>query len=152
MLARIVQLLLDAGADINACGHGASTELLRVPIATGNIGLLNILLDAGVDPNGVLHYSLVIPLVFASGRAKLQCAKLLIERGSDLEGVDSHLISEMYRYRNLKGPFSDAVEVVLKVKPNSNTGLLLVTAAKYEHGASVNLMPRHGTTPDTHTG
>lgn len=62
------------------------------PITQGNNDLMTILLDAGADPNENDRWK--IPLVEAISKGRLSCAKLLIEYGADLEGIDSKLISD----------------------------------------------------------
>ena len=58
---RIVQLLLDVGADVRAGGHGASAELLYIPIREGNYDKMAMLFDAGVDPDE--HDRLILTLM-----------------------------------------------------------------------------------------
>lgn len=78
----------------------------------------------------------------------MQCANLLIERGANLESIDSRLISALCSLSCCKESFPSAVELALKVKPNLSTELLLIAAAKYGHSETVNLLLRYGTAPD----
>ncbi|CAD6581748.1 MAG: hypothetical protein ASARMPRED_000694 [Alectoria sarmentosa] len=143
---RIVRLLLDAGADINASGHGNSTALMDQPILNDNIQVMTILLDAGADPNG--NDELQTPFIHAIEYGQVQCANLLIERGANLESIDSHLISALCRLSWRRESFPSAIELALKVKPNLSTEMLLIAAAKYGHSESVNLLLRNGTSAD----
>ena len=142
---RIVRILLDAGADVHACGHGGSAELLYLPIYRGDTDLVNLLLDAGADPND--NDGAETPLTWAIQRCQQQCIKLLLERGADLESIDSCLISKLYDLRDTY-QFQPAIQIALELKPNLNTQTLLFAAAKYGQIKSVNLMLRNGTAPD----
>lgn len=70
---------------------------------------------------------------------KLQCARLFIERGADLESVGSSLTSALYSLHYEKKSFPLAIEMALEVKPNLNPELLLIPAAKYGYSDSVSL-------------
>lgn len=145
---RIAQMLLDAGADIHAGGHGTSTKLLCLAIDTGDIDLMTLILDTGVDPNE--DEWVEIPLVWAIQECKRNGAKLLVERGANLESRESRLISALYELRETVQQFLRAVEIALEVKPNLNTERLLFAAAKYGQVDAVKLMLRNGAAPDVY--
>ena len=142
---RIVRSLLDAGADVHACGHGGSAELLYHPISQGDTDLITQLLDAGVDFGD--HDSSEDPLLWAISGCQRQCVKLLVERGARLKTTDSRLVPALLNLRHTK-KFRPAVQIALEVEPNLNTELLLFVAAKYGHVDSVKLLLRNGAAPD----
>lgn len=49
----IVQMLLDQGADVNYCQHGANYTSLHFAALSGNTDIVLLLLQAGVNPNAV---------------------------------------------------------------------------------------------------
>ena len=138
---RIVQMLLDAGADVHAYGHEGSAELWYSPICRGDTNMTTLLLDAGVD--------LKIPLIDAIVSGKQQCVELLVERGAQLESIDSRLIPAIYKLRDTDD-FLPPIEIALELKPDLNTEKLFFAAAKYGHIHSVKLMLRNGAAPDCH--
>ena len=142
---RIVQLLLDAGADVRAGGHRASGELFYIPIRTRNLDVMTMLLDAGVDPNE--HDRVYSPLVFAIKVREPQYARILIEHGADLESIDSSLINALYELRDRK-EFLPAIEIALDFKPNLNLDRLMFAAAKYGQVNAVKFLLRNGVTPN----
>lgn len=145
MHTRLVHILLDAGADVSAARHGIDAAILYGPILQGNIDLMITLLDAGADPNGDDKPETHLILHFDGGR--LQCAKLLIERGADLERIGFCLISALYSQRDMKG-FRLSMELALKAKPNLNTELLSIIPANHGHSNFVILVLLTGTAPN----
>ena len=142
---RIVQLLLDAGADVRAGGHRASAELLYLPIYRGNLDMMTILLDAGVDPNE--HHRVCSPLGWAIKVRKPQHARLLVEHGADLESIDSCFINALYQLRDSED-FLPALEIALDLRPNLNLEKLMFAAANYGQVNAVKFLLRNGITPD----
>ncbi len=144
---KIVQVLLDAGADVNLGGHGGSAELLYYPIIHENTHVMSMLLDAGVDPYESDGPD--IPLLWAIERHKQQSARLLLERGGNLESIESRLISVLY---GLCGgnKFLPALKMTLELRPTLNTEKLLFAAAKYGDVEAVEFMLQNGTAPDYH--
>ena len=142
---RIVQLLLDAGADVRAGGHRPSAKLLYKPMYTGNLDVMTMLLDAGVDPNE--HDSVYPPLVWAIRSCEPQYARMFIEHGADLESIDSSLINALYELRDRK-EYLPAIEIALDFKPNLNLDKLMFAAAKYGQVNAVKFLLRNGITPD----
>ena len=143
MYTRIVQLLLDAGAEVNACGHGA---LLYRPSMRGNNEVMSILLDAGVNPNE--YDKLGTPVWHAIKYRNLHCAKLLVERGADSESIDSRLVSALHSQCYAAFWIINYIEIALKVKPNLNTELLSIAAAKSGYSEYVRFLLLKGTAPD----
>lgn len=131
---RIVRILLDGGADVHAGGHAGSVELLYCPINHGDTDLITLLLDAGVDPNE--DDRVQTPLVCAISGSKLKCAKLLVQRGANLESIESCLISTLYEMRD-SSLFIGAMKTALELKPNLKTEKLLFAAAKYGQAPDV---------------
>ena len=141
MHTRIVQLLLDAGADVRAGGHRDSAELLYIPIRQGNLDVMTILLDAGEDPNE--HDRVYSPLVWAIKVRKPQYARLLIEHGADIESIDPCLINALYELRDGE-EFLPAIEIALDFKPSLNVEKLMFAAAKYGQVNAVKSLLRNG--------
>ena len=80
--SKVTQILLDAGADVNASDEGGITPLLGAAMH-GNPELIQILLDAGADvkargPDGYtpLHAAVVVPSL-----AKPEIIQLLLDAG-----------------------------------------------------------------------
>ena len=90
---RIVQLLLDAGADVDVGGDRYPANLLCSLIYNGDVDLVTKLLDASVDPDGETEGKRPLPWEIQGN--------LLIELGADLENIDSRLISVLYELRFL---------------------------------------------------
>lgn len=143
MYTRIFQLLLDAGAEVNACGPGA---LLYRPGMRGNNEVMSILLDAGVNPNE--YDELGTPVWHAIKYRNLHCAKMLIERGADSESIDLRLVSALHSQCYAAFWIINYIEIALKVKPNLNTELLSIAAAKSGYSEYVRFLLLKGTAPD----
>ena len=143
----IVRLLLVAGANINACGHESSAKLLYTPISRGNNELIDILLNAGVNPNDDDSRERT-PLIYAIQHGMQQSTEMLIQRGADLQNIDSRLTAALCSLHYDSSSFLRAIEVLIQVKPSMNTGLLLVAAVKYGYYDSVSLMLKNGASPD----
>jgi ankyrin repeat protein len=113
------RLLLDAGADINAMGGGYTPLMIAVrkrdqplvrfllelgadpnraskvcsPLELAVDGdqpeIVALLLRAGANPNwGDAHFS-VTPLIQAAEKGRLECARLLVQTGADVNQADS---------------------------------------------------------------
>ena len=85
-----VRLLLDGGADLNACDYDGSTALL---CAAGNnwtpLETLCLLLDRGADPNACDHDGGTA--LFYAARdpwTRLDTLRLLLDRGTDPNACD----------------------------------------------------------------
>lgn len=144
---RIARLLLDAGADLNAGRQRSFTSFLYLPILWRDIDRFTMLLDAGADPNAVDVFP-TTPLRYAIETSALQCVKLLIERGADLEEIDSYLISALYVADSPDRVFLCTIEAALNVKAKLNTEMLLIAVSKCGYSDSVKYMLRNGTAPD----
>lgn len=142
---RIVQSLLDAGADVRGYGPGLSAELLYSPIFRGDADLVTLLLNAGVDPNE--YDRAESPLVIAIRECKQKCARLLVEHGAQLESIKSRLIQALCEICDSER-FLPAIEIALELKPDLKTETLLFAAVKYGQIHATKFMLRNGTTPD----
>ena len=142
---RIIRLLLEAGANVDRGGQRRPWELLRSPICLEKLELMSILLNAGVDPNADGRAS---PLIWAILNGRLQPAILLVGHGADLEGIDSRLIPSLCDLIVDRRLFLSAIEVALKLKPNLNTDMVLIAAAKYGYIDCVKLMLRNRAPPE----
>lgn len=81
---RIVQLLLDNGADVNAeCPGDTSITALQAASASGRVDIAKLLLDNGAEaniPGGLYGNALLTAVAFDHE----EVAKLLLERGADI--------------------------------------------------------------------
>ena len=127
---RIVELLLDRGADLEAIDVDGDTPLMCAAIG-GHSDIFKMLLSRGADAdilnineNGVLHYAAMggsveilnlsldrgldinaqnaqnqggaTPLFAAVYGNKQEVVKFLLEKGADIEALDSHWLTPLY--------------------------------------------------------
>lgn len=79
----VVRLLLDRGADVHAKTQLGSTPLIVAASATGTAGVVALLIEKGADPNAAENRG-VTPLIAAAGVGNTAVAKLLLERGANV--------------------------------------------------------------------
>jgi ankyrin repeat protein len=85
--AEIVEILIDAGADVNREDKHGSSALSRCAIG-GGIKAVRLLLDAGADVNS-RSATLGTPLMGAAAEGDLEVVRLLVSQGADVEAVSS---------------------------------------------------------------
>ncbi|KAL8701797.1 MAG: hypothetical protein Q9201_004711 [Fulgogasparrea decipioides] len=78
---KIVEMLLDKGADINAQG-GEYGNALQAAITEGHDKVVQILLDKGADVNQGRRYSNALQAASAGGRDKV--VQMLLDKGADI--------------------------------------------------------------------
>lgn len=76
-----VELLIEAGADVNARTDIDSTPLHRAVIG-GNLAIIKMLLTAGADPNAVDHFGATAASL-AEGRPNREEIRTLLRRRHD---------------------------------------------------------------------
>jgi hypothetical protein len=87
--ARITQMLLDHGADVEAAYRDRDT-LLQVAAQAGNEPIARILLDHGANANGRNAYG-ATPLMWAAAGSKDEVlVRLLVQRGAQLNAQDDY--------------------------------------------------------------
>ncbi|NDB83946.1 MAG: ankyrin repeat domain-containing protein [Alphaproteobacteria bacterium] len=77
-----VQILLDKGANVNACDPEDNTAL-HIAAATGNAQMCELLISAGADVN-VQNKKGFTPAHVATGRHNIKAQDILIENGADM--------------------------------------------------------------------
>ncbi len=107
--AEMVEVILKAGADVNARGKEGFTALHDAALS-GNVGAVQILLDHGADINATDRDSGATPLYMAATMGREEVVNLLLEKGADTK----------------KGPSA--------VKAAQTAGFDKVAAAIREHG------------------
>ena len=89
--SKLVELLIDLGADINIRNNFDITPFVLACIE-GNIGLLRIFINKGADINQVFSYGRVrrmTPLMVASRLGNLDVVRELLQNGADANLKDS---------------------------------------------------------------
>ena len=82
-LTKVVKVLIDKGADVNASDIKGNTALMNVAKGFGSIETMRILLDKGADVNAKdTDGNTALMTTAISGRADI--ASLLLERGADV--------------------------------------------------------------------
>ena len=84
---KCMEVLLNAGADVNAIEHQYNT-VLAVASAKGNPECVKLLLKAGADVNGSGEWLDYRALMAASGSGQAECMRLLINAGADVNHVN----------------------------------------------------------------
>jgi len=88
----LVQLYLDAGADVNAGGKGG-WDLLMEAIRTGSAQSIQILIKAGADVNSTDSNG-VSPIQFAVGRGIAETVRVLISKGANIENLKNDYLKQ----------------------------------------------------------
>jgi ankyrin repeat protein len=89
---KIVELMLDAGADVNAKTKDGTTALLAATYKQ-KWDLSKYLIQKGADVNARLDVG--SPLLFAAAAGDLGTVKLLVEKGAEINAKDSEGISPL---------------------------------------------------------
>jgi uncharacterized protein len=102
---QVVQLLIDAGADVDARFTGPHTETpLHWAASSDDVEVIDVLLDNGADPEAS---GAVIaggtPLADATAFGQWNAARRLIERGASSTLFESATLGLLYRIRPLFG-------------------------------------------------
>jgi len=143
----IVQLLLDAGADPNACAGYQGIPLEHAQFRESGVDMMTMLLDHGADPNMASYPGKTKkPLFSAIIKQHQPRIKLLIERGADLETMDSHFIPSVLLFPNSILP---KIKTLLRLRADINVGRLLIAAVKYGHLDVVDFLLLSGVSPDS---
>lgn len=82
---RTVQMLIDAGADLNYVS-GLGTPLTQA-IYEENLEIVRILLESGADTSVPEYGEVFPPLTIAAGKGNLEIVQLLVEAGADINQI-----------------------------------------------------------------
>ncbi|CAM0871168.1 unnamed protein product [Alopecurus aequalis] len=87
--SEIVKLLISKGADVN--GNSEQGTPLHIAAFKGHESTLEVLVEHHADVNKIIPSCLLTPLDTAVGTANTPCAKLLIQAGANVNGVNNSL-------------------------------------------------------------
>lgn len=85
----ILNVLIDAGADVNARGEMGLTPLIYAACGGGSHQLIQLLLRSGADVNAIVEATGMTALACAVKMKDTEAVRLLIEADADLEMVDN---------------------------------------------------------------
>ena len=85
---RLIELLLDAGANITVANRAGVTPL-RLAAINGSAAAIGLLLDSGVEVNEPLTEHGDTALMMAARTGVVDAVSLLLERGADIDAVES---------------------------------------------------------------
>ncbi len=103
----IVKMVLARGLDPK--GEGAAVAILEAAEA-GNLEIVKTLLAAGVGPDGKLKDSRSTPLVVAARKGDLELARLLIEKGADVNLMPLRCFPQLRKGEYyIGGPLHEAI-------------------------------------------
>ena len=114
--AKVVQVLLKKGANVDARDDEDGTPLLKASVQ-GDPGVVQSLLQSGADPN-VENENNETPLYLASRKGRLEAVRLLLEYGADPNHQDSWGWSAL-RTASANGQ-DDVVELLLRYGADLN--------------------------------
>jgi ankyrin repeat protein len=83
----LVELLLNAGAEINARSHSGSTALM-IAAEYGRKDMVELLLNAGADVHAKKNNGIMALMVAAAVRNEKGIVELLLDRGADVHAKD----------------------------------------------------------------
>jgi ankyrin repeat protein len=89
---KTLQLLLDAGADVNRKRKDGATALLAATYKQ-NWEFSRALIQKGADVNARMEVG--TSLLFAAASGDLETVKLLVQKGADVNAKDNHAISPL---------------------------------------------------------
>lgn len=93
---KLVDYLLQKGADLNAVNNERETALFRTLAAKDRPGLCNFLISKGTRIDTKNIYG-VTPLIVAADAGNLKVVKTLIQNGADVQAVDNKGMSALMR-------------------------------------------------------
>ena len=156
---RCIELLLNAGADVNAMTSGPCEHFTPLHSALGsrNITLIKLLLKAGADVNkegyeSSREYKGVTALCLAAGDGFDEAVKLLIEAGADLNKVPKNgttpLMETIQHYEGDASKRTKCIKLLLEAEADVNTECLddtpLYLALDHGFHEAVDLLIRAG--------
>ncbi|KAL7972633.1 hypothetical protein HDV63DRAFT_393258 [Trichoderma sp. SZMC 28014] len=131
----MIQLLISAGADIEACGWNGTMSPLGLALRNGSKDLVDMLLENGADIDAMDHRGLTL-LIQAIEDGCEDTAIQLLEKGADIDAMDKNGQTPLMwaiRKRNLG----------LRILPNREL-TLLEFARQFEDSQIIELLSRGG--------
>lgn len=122
---RIMRILIEHGADVEATNNAGETPLLyAVKSPSYRYYALSILIEAEADPN-VSSRDGVIPLNLVAFRGHAKAVEMLIDAGADVNAVSPRTGRTALYWGIQKGQCSDTVQLLLNAGAKVNVlGLL----------------------------
>lgn len=129
----VAKLLIEHGADVNACDHIGRT-VLQLAVLHGEYEIAALLIEHGADVNGKGNNRNSDTSLMSAPFAAIGMAELLIENGADVNARNSYgstplLHATTFQSMFMKKGYIQLVELLLK------------------HGAEVNVKDNYGHTP-----
>jgi ankyrin repeat protein len=90
---KIVEQLLDAGADINAQEESEGFTACNMAVVLNDIAMVEFILDLGGDPN-IANKQHKTPLFIAAESGQTEIAKILIQAGADPHFVNTRMYNQ----------------------------------------------------------
>ncbi|MBI4471208.1 MAG: ankyrin repeat domain-containing protein [Acidobacteria bacterium] len=87
----LAQLLIAAGANLNATTRLGEMTPLFMASKNGSAAMIDLLLKAGADPNSAATTTGTTPLMLAAASGKVDAVRTLIDRGADVNASDQTL-------------------------------------------------------------
>jgi uncharacterized protein len=141
--AAMVQVLVEAGADVNARFVGPHAETpLHWAASSDDVEVLDALLDAGADieaDGGVIGSG--TPLFDARVFGQWKAAFRLVERGAQVSPADAATLGLVDRVREFLSTEPPAEEVNLLLWGACHGGRLDTAVLLLDHGADVDMIP-----------
>ena len=160
---KVVKLLLDAGAEVDARDINGFTPLLHWGGRDDSIEVGRLLIKAGADVNAKNNLGETVLMSAASmGSISTASLKLFIDSGANLNAKNNEGETALMKASNLRGGFSGGVKILIDagadVNAKSNYGLTALHRAGQKNnattarllikaGANVNAQNREGVTP-----
>jgi ankyrin repeat protein len=109
---KIMDMLIDAGADVNAQDQFGNTPLMYAAFK-GNNQLIDILLHAGADINATREASGFTALACAVVMEHPETVRVLIEAGADLETTDKSGNTPLMKAKSKDSKHSEEIAKLL---------------------------------------
>ena len=117
-LKKVIQLLLDRGANPNLGDRDGWTPLLSTNTRNGNEDIVQLLLEGGADPDLPSHFGTTV-LHLAAENGNRDVVQLLIDRGAELNSNSTTYGFTPLHYAALTG-HGDIVRLLLKAGAEPN--------------------------------
>jgi hypothetical protein len=115
---QVVSLLIESGADVNACDTWGST-MLHLASRRGDAQVVRILLEKHADVNAFDGWEKKTALHFASEEGHAQVVQLLLQKGADIDAFDTWGNKTALHYASQEG-HEHVVQLLLVHDANVN--------------------------------
>ena len=142
----IINLLINAGADVNAQNEESATALIEASYIHNNLEVIRLLINAGANVNAQ-DYDGNTPVIIASQRGNLELLGLLINSGANVNAQDYDgntpviIASKMGNIELLELLINAGADPNIKNKENKTA---LTYASNNRHTEIVNLLRQAG--------